>query len=286
MTRQDEGYERLLAQTLAEQAARSIPSTTDLWPSIQRRLTERASNPATIDQRAPHQRARRGAVIIGLAATVTTVGGLTAAAASPQLRQAVHQKIASVATDLGLEVSVSVGGPNAGDFGVMPAPPFRLATLRAIPPMLTQHQFTYIPARQRGTRQQPDISVVEGSTPGQERRSGVVIVVPAGGIRTRPSHAGNDRLDQLASRGVATAWLHFVAPPPDTRYLDLVEQRTPAHYHLPAGQAVSLPGTRAMLQQERAETIVTLTRFGTMVTLRTNIGRAATLHIAARLVWE
>ncbi len=267
--------ERAVARALIDDATQAIPSDADLWPTIRARLEARsAAVTRTAPASLPPAPRRwlcwprldwigRAVVAAALLCTVSTAGGAIVAT-SPPVSAALRQAVASAATFIGLSVDVSDSGARTGHFAIKPAAPFQVAQLAPVPNGLSNPIVTYIPA----------------STPGTPSSQAVSISKASDTTDVRPM------ISRLSATGVATLWLHFAASAPGTGYLDIVERAADPGETLPAGDAVTVGGVPATVSQDGADTVVALDHDGTVVTLRTNLGRAAALNVAGLLSWQ
>jgi hypothetical protein len=261
MTKQDSAAEQTIRRALIDETEGGIPCEADVWPIVQRRLAERAYAAPTAGRAGQLGRLRRTVAVAALACTLVTAGGVTAMAASPQVRSAVHHAVATAASAFGISVDMEYAGgtsEDTGSFTVSPLPPFRVAELTAIPAELTPHQFAY--------------GYVPANPP---RGRGGIIAMDRG--MTLPH--------DIPQHGPAV-WFYLIVPRPGTSYLEVVEEPPAPGYSLPSGEVLSIAGVPATVQQQGDQTTMTLSRFGTMVTIRTNMGRDVAIRAVQALAWH
>lgn len=278
MKRQHSVDEHTIARALIDQAERGIPSDIDLWPVVRQRLfaREHATAASRYNQVGRWGQWRHATAVTALAVVAGAAGGATVVAASPRAHPASpparatsprahpasHPAVAAAAGDLTITASLNGDFQSTGHFTVSPPPPFRYAELDAIPDGLTKRAYGYIPpANASGGGDNGDIAIVPEN----------------------PNGTAAD-LSPYVPKAGPSIWFRYYAAAPGTNYLEVVEQ--PAGTGLPAGQAVSIKGTPATLQQQGDQTTVTVTQVGTTVTVSTNMGRDTAINGATSLSWQ
>jgi len=276
VTRQDQAYERIIEHVLVNDTMRHMPRTIDLWPKVYERLADHVRM-STHTEKMERGQLRRFTIITAVVCMVATVGSITGVAASSSRgHMALHQAVVATARLIGISVDVSNDGQDTGGFGISPAVSFHTAELHTIPGGLTEHTFTFIPAQQSGRQSKLSKPSVTIATAPQDLS-----------VARRYSQQDLQKLfAPVGEFGVDTVHLRFSALPPQTSYLDIIEQPLQPGYRIPSGEAISIASTTATLQQAGNQTTVTLVRFNTMVILRTNMGRADALSDAGALIWK
>lgn len=260
---------REIAQALSSHVTRQIPATMDLWPTIQERLTERAM-PAGV---------RRGFVIAAVSLLVMMSGIAVAAAAVPQVRDA----LARLLSGNGLGTGFAMSG-DGKEFILQPPPPFQVATLGYIPAGLTQRATSYVPAQQPGVPQLPAISSAGAGSYGPIASPGA-----AGSAAPNPSRQARDldmvqRLSAEAEGGGAL-WFRYFSPL-DDRSVEITELSAKPGQMLPTGERLMVSGNPATIQRQGGDTILTLVAYGTRITIQTNLDRTETVKVAQSLHWQ
>lgn len=262
-----QAQKQAVERVLMHQAAHAIPSNSDLWPTVQRRLSEgtRAGAMMGDDKVRRAGRLRRVVVMSALVCTVVTASGTTAAVASPQVRTVMRQTLVAAAGTIGISVSLNSDFQSTGSFTMTPAPSFHYATPSTIPAALPLHAFGYVPASQPGSKPMKGVVALNRDTLTQLTQAQIAQDMPAQG---------------------PAIWLHFTSRDPATSYLDVVEQPAAPGSSAPAGETLSIGDAPATIQQQGDLTMITLVRFGTTVTIRTNMGRDTAVNGAMALTWQ
>lgn len=266
---------REIAQVLSSHVTRQIPATMDLWPTIQERLTERTM-PVGTSKRGSSGGVRRGFVIAAVSLLVMMSGIAVAAAAAPQVRDALARLLSGNGPGTGFAMS-----GDGKEIVLQPPPPFRVAALGYIPTGLTHRATSYVPAQQPGG---PQLSAISSADDGPIASPGT-----GGSAIPDPARRARDldivqRLSTEAESGGAL-WLRYFSPS-DERSVEITELSAKPGQVLPAGEQLTIAGNPATIQQQGNDMILTLVAYGTHVTIQTNLSRAEAVKIAQSLRWQ
>jgi hypothetical protein len=193
----------------------------------------------------------RRRAIVGTGCLVLAAGGLSvAAAASPTVRSALGFSQGPVTVE-----SLPGGAGLAGAYpGIS-----HVLNPNYIPSGLTAREFAYYPGH---------------SSTGHTR---VTILA-----YDKASHGTGSGEAILWQEGVPAVYEGFFSPG-NTRYFELLQRATGTGRTLAAGQTISVAGTAATIHQEGAVTVAELAKSGTLVTIRTDLGKSEALKIAGSL---
>lgn len=248
-----------------------VPESADVWPIVGRRLAAGEKSRTAMATRLR----RRTLFAAALVALCLGVISAVTAAAVPPVRQAWMDKLSTLtgshpSRTSGISSRTTAGGGER--IAVDSSSNVTVVSPDYLPEGLTIRELADIPRR-------------PAASPGQR------LVVPQGLVLTselgsqqprKVSDATSAAVSSLAKVGVDIFYARFSSPS-SGGYVELIETASLAGQPQVTGESIAVDGVTAQLQESGDQTAIQMTRGPTVVTVRTNLGRAEALKVAENL---
>jgi len=270
-------------RSLEERAVRVIPDDLDLWPQVHQRLVAQRSQREARGGGTGLLRSLRHAVLVLPVCLALGLGGLgVAAAASPLLRHALEQTFGLPGWGSSGEAMDTRGQP----LELHPTPRFRVYYPSALPATMAfraigQFHLAGDTLGANGGITSNVLCPQVGAPADCDARARRATLSLFPGFDQVPP-AQPSLVVPLVQQGIDVVWFGMHALPPEAGRIEIAEWNASRALSRP-GTTITIAGHPATLESGQSESTVTFTQNGTSISVRTDLGTAATIRVAESL---